>query len=60
MYQVGVGWIPQSDQKGLQFCFINYVRCYQIAMNSYTQQLSNNNYEFIVYRLLAQQLLIGF
>ena len=31
-------------------------------MNSYTQQLkylqqlSNNNYEFIVYRLLAQQL----
>ena len=39
MYQVGVGWIPQSDQKGLQFCFINYVRCHQIAMNSHTQQL---------------------
>ena len=35
-------------------------------MNGYTQQLkylqelSNNNYEFIVYRLLVQQLYIGF
>ena len=35
-------------------------------MNGYTQQLkylqqlSNNNYEFIIYRLLVQQLYIGF
>ena len=40
MYQVGVGWIPQSDQKGLQFLSYKILfRCHRIAMNSYSQHL---------------------